>query len=156
MTTDADPSRMDRYCDEMLPAMLTDACGVDPEDAARVVDDVRHRTAVAARLDWDPPGGTRGPVLRGVARPRSRRGLSLDEGHHHAGIRNSRLEEVHADGPVDSGGIQAITTYGLGPLSHCSPCSDGNRRQRRVSSSITCRTPFRGPGQAWRRRAQET
>jgi hypothetical protein len=33
-------------------------------------------------------------------------------------IRNSRLEELHANGPVESGGIKAVTTYGLAPLSH--------------------------------------
>jgi hypothetical protein len=33
-------------------------------------------------------------------------------------IRNSLLEELHVSGPVNAGGIAAITTYGLGPLSH--------------------------------------
>ena len=33
-------------------------------------------------------------------------------------IRNSQLEDLHASGPVDAGGITAITTSGLGPLSH--------------------------------------
>jgi hypothetical protein len=33
-------------------------------------------------------------------------------------IRNSELEELHANGPVNAGGITAVTTYGLGPLSH--------------------------------------
>lgn len=33
-------------------------------------------------------------------------------------IRNSQLEDLHANGPVNAGGITAVTTYGLGPLSH--------------------------------------
>jgi hypothetical protein len=33
-------------------------------------------------------------------------------------IRNSQLEDLHASGPVNAGGITAITTSGLGPLSH--------------------------------------
>jgi hypothetical protein len=33
-------------------------------------------------------------------------------------IRNSQLEDLHANGPVTAGGITAVTTYGLGPLSH--------------------------------------
>lgn len=33
-------------------------------------------------------------------------------------VRNSRLEELHANGPVNTGGIRVITTYALAPLSH--------------------------------------
>src|SRR5579863_726059 len=33
-------------------------------------------------------------------------------------IRNSQLEELHAHGPVNDGGLTAVTSYGLGPLSH--------------------------------------
>lgn len=117
MPPDAQARHLDRYCDELLPAMLTGACGVGLDDAIRVADDIRHRAAAAARLDRH--------VLEILATPFFEE--SVD--HEPAGapawmkaittlvIRNSRIEEEHACGPVESGGIEAITTHGLDPLS---------------------------------------
>ena len=53
MSDDPDPGHMARFCREVLPGMLVDACGVAPPDAGRVARDVLSRAETAARLDRD-------------------------------------------------------------------------------------------------------
>jgi hypothetical protein len=98
--------------------MLAEACGVAASDARLVVEDVLCRAEAAARLDRDSceilaasffeesfshklDGAS--PWMKAITTPV---------------IRNSRLEDLHASGPVDAGSITAITASGLGPLSH--------------------------------------
>ena len=118
MADDPDPGHMIRFCREILPGMLVEACGVAATDARRVANDVLLRAEAAARLD---------PVSREVlAAPFYEESFSHEPDEAPAWlkaittlvIRNSYLEEVHANGPVTSGGITGITSYGLGPLSH--------------------------------------
>lgn len=44
---------MVRFCCEILPQMLVEACGVAAPDAAPVAEDVLSRAEAAARLDRD-------------------------------------------------------------------------------------------------------
>jgi hypothetical protein len=53
MSDDPDPGHMVRFCREVLPGMLVDACGIAPPDAGRVAKDVLSRAEAAARLDRD-------------------------------------------------------------------------------------------------------
>jgi len=118
MSEDPDPGLMDRFCSEVLPGMLTEACGVPAPDAAVVANDIRLRAEAVAHLDqttreilaapffedsfaYDPADAS--PWLKALTT---------------LAVRNSQLEEVHANGPVNAGGIKVITTYALGPLSH--------------------------------------
>jgi hypothetical protein len=118
MADDPDPEHMVRFCREILPGMLVEACGVAASDAHLVANDVLLRAQAAARLD--PPS------CEVLAAPFYEESFSYepDEASEWMKaittlvIRNSRLEEVHANGPVTAGGITAMTTYGLGPLSH--------------------------------------
>lgn len=118
MTNDPDPSHLDRYCREVIPTILVKACGVTEADTARAAEDIRYRAEAAACLDRESREILASPFFE----------ESFD---HEPGdapvwmkvittliIRNSWLEETHTNGPVNSGGIQAITTYGLEPLSH--------------------------------------
>ena len=54
-------------------------------------------------------------------------------------IRNSRLEDLHASGPVAAGGITGITTLGLSPLSQLIAA----RRQRPLAAG-PADDPFAG------------
>lgn len=113
----SNPDQMTRYCSELVPSMLTEVCGVGAQDAQLVAEDIWCRAETVARLD--------GESMEGLAAP------FFEESyfHHPDGaspwmkaittlvIRNSRLEELHASGQVNAGGIEAITTYGLPPLS---------------------------------------
>jgi hypothetical protein len=42
-------------------------------------------------------------------------------------VRNSALEHPHADGPLNDGGLTAITTAAAGPLSHLLTVTDRGR-----------------------------
>lgn len=118
MTEKPDSGAMLRYCREVLPGMLVDACDVAVEDAERVAADVLARAEALCHLDYRSQEVIAAPYFE----------ESFD--HEPAGaplwtkaittviIRNSLLEELHAHGPVESGGIQGVTTYGLGPVSH--------------------------------------
>lgn len=118
MTDAPDPEHLLRFCSEILPGMLTEACGVAPSDARLVAEDVLFRAEAASRLD---------SVSREIlAAPFFEESFSHDPDDAPAWmkaittlvIRNSRLEDVHVSGTVNAGGITAVTTYGLGPLSH--------------------------------------
>jgi hypothetical protein len=109
---------MARFCGEILPEMLVEACNVMAPDASRVAEDVLLRAEAAARLDPASCEILAGPFFEesfsyepDEAPPWMKAMTTLV-------IRNSQLEDLHANGPVNAGGITAVTTYGLGPLSH--------------------------------------
>lgn len=117
-TAQPDAALMPRFCDEILPSMLTKVCDVDTALAAAIGADVLSRARSFAALpdpvrdvlmtpfieevfDHDPPD-TDLELKAAVT----------------VVVRNSLLEEAHANGPVEAGGIQAITTAACAPLSH--------------------------------------
>lgn len=51
MADDPDPEHMARFCREILPGMLVEACEAAAPDAGLVADDVLLRAEAAARLD---------------------------------------------------------------------------------------------------------
>ena len=118
MTDGPDVGQMVRFCREVLPGMLIEACGVAAPDASLVAEDVLARAEAAARLDQESCETLAAPFFEESfgyepddASPWMKAITTLV-------IRNSWLEEVHANGPVDAGGITGVTTYGTGPLSH--------------------------------------
>ena len=112
-----DAGHMNQYCSEIVPGMLI-RIGVDEREAGRVAADIRLRAESAAHLNQEE--------LEIIAAPFFEESFDHDPTHAPEWlkaittlvVRNSLLEEVHAHGPVNSGGIKAITEYGLGPLSH--------------------------------------
>jgi hypothetical protein len=117
MPDEPDLALFARFCTEILPGML-EVCEVPAPDAVLVAEDVSLRAEAVARMD---------PASREVlASPFYEESFTYEPDEAPAWlkaittlvIRNSQLEEMHAnDGPVN-GGITTITTYGLGPLSH--------------------------------------
>jgi hypothetical protein len=110
---------MKGFCNEVLPGMLTKACGVPASGAARVASDIYLRSEAVAHLNevdceilaapFFEESFTYKPV---DAEPWMKAFTTL-------AVRNSQLEELHAnDGPVKASGIEGITTVTLPPLSH--------------------------------------
>jgi hypothetical protein len=113
-----DPRLMARFCRELLPEMLTGACGVAAPDARFVAEDVLCRAEAAARLDSENREILAAPFFEEAFSHEPDRASAWMKAITTLVIRNSRLEDLHASGPVNAGGITAITTSGLGPLSH--------------------------------------
>ena len=118
MSNDPDPRRMDRFCEELLPGMLIEVGKVSAPDAAAVASDVRLRAEAVAHLDQATREILAAPFFEDSfthdpadASPWMKALTTLV-------VRNSRLEELHSNGPVESGGVKGITTYALAPLSH--------------------------------------
>jgi len=117
-STEPDGQLMRRYCVEVLPKLLHEGCEVDGELAAAIGADGRVRAEAVAALP--------------VAYQRTLAAPFVEEAFDHkpddapvvykalvtAVVRNSRLEDAHAAGPVDAGGITVITEMALAPLSH--------------------------------------
>jgi hypothetical protein len=118
MSDDPDPRLMARFCRELLPEMLTGACGVAAPDARLVAKDVLRRAEAAARLDRDSREILAAPFLEEPFSHEPDGASARMKAITTLVIRNSRLEDLHASGPLNDGGITAITTMGLGPLSH--------------------------------------
>jgi len=118
VSDDPDPRHMARFCREILPEMLTGACGVAAPDARLAAEDVLCRAEAAARLDRDSCEILAAPFFEESFSHEPDGASAWMKAITTLAIRNSRLEELHASGPVNAGGITAITTGGLGPLSH--------------------------------------
>jgi hypothetical protein len=146
MTDDPDPRQMARFCREILPEMLSVACGVAAHNARRAGEDVLCRAEAAAHLDRDSCEILAAPFFEesfsrepGAASPWMKAITTLV-------IRNSRLEDLHASGLVNAGGITATTTSGLGPLSHLLAA-----RRRRPLPAGPADDPFAGLAAAYSR-----
>lgn len=117
MPNEPDPVHFARYCDEILPGMLR-VCEVPASDATRVAEDVSLRAEAVARMDL--------PTREILAAPFYEESFSHEPDDASAWlkaittlvIRNSQLEDTHANGGPLGSGITPITTYGTGPLSH--------------------------------------
>jgi hypothetical protein len=104
MSDDPDPRHMARFCREILPEM--------------VAEDVLCRAEAAARLDRDSCEILAAPFFEESFSHEPDGASAWMKAITTLVIRNSQLEELHASGPVNAGGITAVTTSGLGPLSH--------------------------------------
>jgi hypothetical protein len=118
MAEEPDPDHMIRFCREALPGMLTEACGVTEAEAVRAATDILSRAEAAARLDLDSRRLLAAPFFEESfwhdpddASPWMKAFTTLV-------VRNSYLEELHANGPVNSEDIKVVTTLASGPLSH--------------------------------------
>jgi hypothetical protein len=118
MTDGPNPGHMVRFCREVLPEMLTGACGVAAPDASLVAEDIMSRAEAATRLNRDSCEILAAPFFEESFSHEPDEATAWMKAITTLVIRNSRLEELHANGPVNAGGITAVTTYGLGPLSH--------------------------------------
>lgn len=114
----ADAEAMRRFCDDALPGMLTDACGVAPDRASSVATDVMARAESICGLSYRQQEVLAAPFFEESFDHEPDDASLWQKAVTTVVIRNSELEELHVDGIVDSGGITAITTFGLGPLSH--------------------------------------
>ena len=146
MSDDPDPRHMARFCREILPEMLAGACGVATPDARLVAEDVLCRAEAAARLDRESCEILAAPFFEESFSHEPDGASAWMKAIATLVIRNSRLEELHASGPVNAGGITAITTSGLGPLSHLIAA-----RRRRPLPAGSAGDPFAGLAAAYPR-----
>jgi hypothetical protein len=118
MAEEPDPEHMMRFCREVLPGMLTEACGVTEAEAVRAVTDILSRAEAAARLDLDSRRLLAAPFFEASFWHDPDDALPWMKAFTTLVVRNSYLEELHANGPVNSEDIKAVTTLASGPLSH--------------------------------------
>jgi len=137
---------MVRFCHEILPEMLVEACGATAPEAGLVADDILLRAEAVARLDRASCEILAGPFFEESFSHEPDEAPAWLKATTTLVIRNSQLEELHANGPVNAGGITAVTTYGLGPLSHLIAA----RRRRPLPAGIPD-DPFAGLADAYPR-----
>jgi hypothetical protein len=146
MADDPDPGHMVQFCREILPEMLFEACGVAAPDASRVAKNILLRAEAAARLDRASCEILAAPFFEESFGHEPNEASAWMKAITTLVIRNSQLEDLHANGPVNDGGITAVTTYGLGPLSHLIAA----RRRRPLLDGRQC-DPFAGLAGAYPR-----
>jgi len=112
-----DPAHFERFCIEVIPEMLTTWEASD-ELARRVGEDILIRAESFAALSQEIRDVLIAPFVEEVAyyKPQSTP-LAL-RGAVAVIIRSSLLEEAHANGPVNAGGIEGITSTAAASLSH--------------------------------------
>jgi len=137
---------MVRFCHEILPEMLVEACGAAAPEAGLVADDILLRSEAVASLDRASCEILAGPFFEESFSHEPDEAPAWMKATTTLVIRNSQLEELHANGPVNAGGITAVTTYGLGPLSHLIAA----RRRRPLPAGIPD-NPFAGLADAYPR-----
>jgi hypothetical protein len=112
-----DPNHMIKYCRDVLPDMLTEACGVEADLAHRVGEDVLLRAEAFATLPVRDQGVLVAPLVEEVFDHRPVDMSLALRAKVTVVVRNSLLEQAHHQGSLDSG-IIPITEYAAGPLSH--------------------------------------
>jgi len=139
MAEGPDPGHMARFCREILPGMLVEACNVAAPYASRVAEDIMLRAEAAARLDRASCKILAAPFFEESFSHEPDEVSEWMKAITTLVIRNSQLEDLHAHGPINAGGITAVTTCGLGPLSHLIAA-----RRRRPLSDGPPNDPFAG------------
>jgi hypothetical protein len=112
-----DPTLMIKFCREVMPGVLTDACDVKPDLAQLIGDDVLARAEAFAALPFSDHEVLVAPFVEEVF---DHEPLDTSLGLRAmvtVVVRNSLLEQAHHDGDLNSG-IVVITRYAAGPLSH--------------------------------------
>ncbi|MEH1127348.1 hypothetical protein [Micromonospora sp. CPCC 206061] len=115
--TSPNPNHMIEYCGDVLPHMLTTACGVDSDLGRRIGQDILQRAEALAAL---PPRDQDVLIAPFVEEVFDHKPLdtSLDlKAKVTLVVRNSLLEQAHHNGELTTGIIPA-TEYATGPLSH--------------------------------------
>jgi hypothetical protein len=111
-----DPAAFERFCRAMVPGCLTEVCHVDAKLAGRVGEDILARGESYAALDESARDVLIAPFIEEVVdyeppdAPLSLKGAVA------VVVRNSLLEDAHALGPVEAGGITGITSMGCGTV----------------------------------------
>jgi len=116
--TGPDGQLMRRYCVEVLPKLLHEGCGVDGDLAAAIGADVLARAEAVAALPVAYQHTLAAPFVEEAFDHKPDDAPVMYKALVTAVVRNSRLEDAHAAGPVDTGGITVITEMALAPLSH--------------------------------------
>jgi hypothetical protein len=109
---------MVRFCQEILTGILVEVCGATTSEARLVAEDVSLRAESTARLDSDSREILAAPFYEESFDHEPDEAPEWMKAITTLVIRNSRLEDLHTNGPVRTGGITGVTRYGLGPLSH--------------------------------------
>lgn len=132
------PDAMDQYCGEILPGLLHDVCKLGRDRAEAIARDVLERAESFAALDRHAQDVLVAPSIEEVfAYEPADAPLPL-KGAVAVVVRNSLLEEAHADGHVEDGGLEGITSTALGPLSHLLAA------RRRSPRPVVGADPFHG------------
>jgi len=113
-----DPGHFERFCNVVVPDLLTDVCHVGTELAARIGEDILARAESYATLDDTARDVLIAPFAEEIAGYEPASSSLMLKGAVAVVVRSSLLEEAHAHGPVDASGIQGITTMVAAPLSH--------------------------------------
>jgi hypothetical protein len=101
MTEGPDPGHMLRFCREILPGMLVEACGAAAPDASRVAKDILLRAEAAARLDPASCEILAAPFFEESFSHEPDEAPAWMKAITTLVIRNSQLEDLHANGPVN-------------------------------------------------------
>lgn len=116
--SEPDPTVMTRFCHEVVPSMLTNGCRVDAALATAIGADVLSRARSFAALADPVRDVLMAPFIEEVFDHEPPEAMLEVKAAVTVVVRNSLLEEAHANGPLESGGIQAITSAATAPLSH--------------------------------------
>jgi hypothetical protein len=113
-----DPGHFERFCREIVPGLLTDVCHAGEELAEQVGQDILARAESYAALDDTARDVLMAPFAEEVVGYEPADSPLELKGAVSVVVRSSLLEEAHAHGPVEAGGIEGITTMAAAPLSH--------------------------------------
>ena len=119
------------FCHNIVPSVLRDVCGVESALADAIGSDILTRAQAFAALDQAAQKVLAAPFIEDVVEYEPAE-VSVDVRAATAVVvRNSLLEEAHACGQVNAGGIKSLTTFGARVVSQYlslerrQPCNPG-------------------------------
>lgn len=145
MPDEPDAALFAKFCHEILPGML-EICEVPAPNVALVAEDISLRAESVARMDRASREILAAPFYEESIAHKPDEAPAWLKAITTLVIRNSQLEEMHANGPVTGRDLVPITQFGLAPLSHLLAA---RRRQPRLEDMAD--DPFDGLPQAYPR-----
>lgn len=137
LMTELDPHAMTTFCHNLVPRILHEACNVDRAQADAIAQDILERAEAFAALDQTAQRVIASPFIEEVSSYQPLNASAELKAAVTVVVRNSQLEAAHAnDGPLNAGGIEALTTQAAGPLSHLLTA------RRRHSEPLSHPSPF--------------
>ena len=113
-----DTTYMTRFCRELIPGVLREVCAVEAAQSKAIGEDMLARAHDFAALGRTSQHILSAPFVEEVVGYKPLDASLALKAAVTVVVRNSLLEDAHAHGSLNEGGIEAITVQATGPLSH--------------------------------------
>lgn len=146
MSDAPDPELFVNFATDMVPTILVDVMNVDARQAAAIGADILTRGYAMAALTREERRTVAMPFYEETFYYEPEDSSDYQRAQVAVAVRNSALEPLHVHGILQDGGITAITSAALAPLSHLLGAADRNLLPQIPAEALTLAENWRSAG----------